>query len=1260
MLTESRKLFGSQGLAALAALAMVAVPGWGQNSDRRPSTSDWSDKQVVFSTPQDVPTQLSDQGDPRYQRQKDRREAKSKGFENYNMRVPLSVLNGKRDDDDDDDDDDNKSSSSSAGLSSALTASPTAKARPVRGGGTPGKPKGDWSVSLGPNSASLVGSGQFPAKFSFDINAAPSCNDDYVAFAINRTGAGATAASQTGTFTTAAGTETVTVDGIALTASAGTAASRTGTFTANSLTGGETITVNGTAITADPPAKKIGTLYTGTSAIATTTTLVNALTIGSVDYLFANDTTLGAPAAGTCRINTNNSATTQRTNLLNAIQNTGGSDSTWRCASGATPNSSIAAASITGSGTSASPWVLTATTAGSTGFTLSDTSTQITTAETTAGDDGSSTFPNFSYWSGAAAVSTTQLATNVQTAIDSISGVVGSSSTNQVTVTASVPGTAGNSITLATTIASGFTWAGSTLTGGAAGTNTGTSFDTSNTTTNAATNLAAAINRSISSSTLTASSSTATVTVDATAAGASGNSITTTETMASFSWGGATLTGGADGQPSIVAFNNIYAGPGIQASVNGTFTGVAAAANTVTITNGANVLQLTAGNSTGTGTITALTTAADGDTLTIGSVTYRYVSGTSSSNFVSNCTASGAPNCIRTNATAATQALYTNLAITNGGNGSCGVTTCYVLSPVQANASVTTSYTGGTSTITVTNATGSAITFSETGSAVTVTGAGTIAPATQNSCTSATTGTFVVGANLTAQATNLATAIASCGTSFPATGITATNPSAGVVTVTALSVGAAGNNITVAEGTNNFTWASASLSGGLDDGICGTGDATVKWSYDTHTGSGGSVPTSPVLSWDGTKVAYVESRSSGNGGNVLHVLRPKPNANTTGPTVTADGTVPVPATITPSADGSAWTTCLSGSTACLFDVVLTGSSSDTNSSPYYDYASDSIYVGDDTGKLFKIVGVFNGTPALAGGSWPVQNRVTGANRTSPLTGPVLDYGSNNIYFGDTAGGINYVRDTGSTAGTCETGSIPCAGAATTTLFSAISDPPIVDSSTGLITYFGKLNAASGARVVQRTRTLGASASITLGTATASGTTAPIRVGTFSEEYFTGANPSAGHMYVCGYGGTAVPTLYRLSFTSAGALTGTSGTGLALGSGTAATAGCSPITSIMNTTQSKQWMFVGVGANCAFSGSATGCIESFDITGDSALPAAAYNTAASPGGTSGIVVDNVSADGHASSVYFGTGSAAACNSGGSTGGCAVHRTQDNLN
>jgi hypothetical protein len=83
--------------------------------------------------------------------------------------------------------------------------------------------------------------------------------------------------------------------------------------------------------------------------------------------------------------------------------------------------------------------------------------------------------------------------------------------------------------------------------------------------------------------------------------------------------------------------------------------------------------------------------------------------------------------------------------------------------------------------------------------------------------------------------------------------------------------------------------------------------------------------------------------------------------------------------------------------------------------------------------------------------------------------------------------------------------------------------------------------------------------------------------------------------------------------------------------------------------------------------------SFNVTGDTTLPAGAFSALVTAGfaaflpedgGTSGIIVDNISLDAQASSIYFtplgfplfGAGSAGPC----TATGCAVKATQNGLN
>jgi hypothetical protein len=206
---------------------------------------------------------------------------------------------------------------------------------------------------------------------------------------------------------------------------------------------------------------------------------------------------------------------------------------------------------------------------------------------------------------------------------------------------------------------------------------------------------------------------------------------------------------------------------------------------------------------------------------------------------------------------------------------------------------------------------------------------------------------------------------------------------------------------------------------------------------------------------------------------------------------------------------------------------------------------------------------------------------------------------------------------------------------------------------------------------------------------------PIYAGAFDNAYFNSSIPSlAGHMYVCGKENfnTDRPAIYQLSFNSAtGALqSAIAFTGIVNGSSEA----CSPVTEIFNPDGGgpgigQDLIFFSVGKKASLPPPSScvsfdGCLISIDVTNDSWPPAAVANSVRLPigplvasgsgaisGSTSGIVVDNVSAAGQASSIYFSLGNNSespvlpplpsglpSCN--GTFGvGCAIKLTQSGL-
>lgn len=582
------------------------------------------------------------------------------------------------------------------------------------------------------------------------------------------------------------------------------------------------------------------------------------------------------------------------------------------------------------------------------------------------------------------------------------------------------------------------------------------------------------------------------------------------------------------------------------------------------------------------------------------------------------------------------------------------------------------------------------------------------------------TGTFFLIGTRGITAANLAAAIVRNGASA---GVTATS-SGRVVTVLALTAGAAGNSIALSTtiSPTSFTWGGPTLAGGADApgsiiafnnlystqngvtpaGMCGSSGPTVIFSYDTDIGTDGvgtttgATTTSPVLSLDGTKVAYIESGDSG--GAILRILKWDND--------TPEIPVGPPDQVLPS--GSSWQDCNPVQpNSCLIGLRFANGAQDSESAPFYDYSSDALYVGDDIGKLHKFINVFG----IAGpvprevttGGWPVTVNPSGTVR---LHTPVHDGVSRNIFVGDLSGNIYFVREAGSALGVCSSGSnggvAPCLGTVdntpggptSITLGGAIDDAPIVDSTTQRVFFFnGAVNSSvcsssgTNAAVVQLDTRLSSSSLVKVcfpnnGTA---GQPTNTKSGSFDNAYFsTEMGSKAGKLYVCARAPNARdhPALFRIGFDSNGVMNSFADPN-STGSGrnyidlvNASGEECSPVATIFNTVSSTDWLFVSVGDNAALgttcSATNGGCLMSFNLTalGTTWPPSnatASYNLPLSgaisgDGGSSGIIVDNVAdtiANPQTSNIYFtflaDSSSTAPCN-GSVTTGCAVKLTQ----
>jgi hypothetical protein len=548
--------------------------------------------------------------------------------------------------------------------------------------------------------------------------------------------------------------------------------------------------------------------------------------------------------------------------------------------------------------------------------------------------------------------------------------------------------------------------------------------------------------------------------------------------------------------------------------------------------------------------------------------------------------------------------------------------------------------------------------------------------------------------------------LSSCG---PALGVTASSAGTNEVQITALAAGTAGNSISVKTSASTFgiaAWdtttdlaggqspaytpdifpAKYSFSTGNAAGNCDsastpdyvvyptglTGSSTqpniiaydniysscpttsfpipnVYWQFNT----GGLVTTSPVLSLDGSQVAFVQL----SGGTAqLVMLKWNKDSALQSPTEAASGTA------YNSCAGPCYYTITFSATA-KFDGGTGGTSTpttptDTYSSPYYDYTNDAIYVGEDNGYLHKFSPVFNGSPAEVTTNWPVQVAV------APLNSPVEDE-ANGLVF---EGGAVFASDS-----SAYYHSIPLAGGTATAYKTPLAetgtdgnpmmfDGAVLDSTSK--TLYVSVNDDGGstpsAAVWQLNEAFTSAVEGKIGQgANAAGDA--VYSGTFDNIYETG---STGNFYVCGRAsGSQDPELWRVN------INGTTLTPTAIDVLTTGSTQCSPVTEFEN--GSTDYIFLSVTGSSNTSSpvscpsNSTGCLMSFNVSTALAAGAATASKTSIAGGTSGIVIDNQFTTGGNSQIYFFPLAAVACvgngdSVGAGTGPCAYQLSQSGLN
>lgn len=430
----------------------------------------------------------------------------------------------------------------------------------------------------------------------------------------------------------------------------------------------------------------------------------------------------------------------------------------------------------------------------------------------------------------------------------------------------------------------------------------------------------------------------------------------------------------------------------------------------------------------------------------------------------------------------------------------------------------------------------------------------------------------------------------------------------------------------------SFTYAQALTNATSGAGTASFATASVMAAYNITTQNGGRILTSPIISLDGTKVAFVESTATAS---IFHVLTLDP-CTYSAAGCTTNGT---------SATNSAVPG--SGNVASMVSIQYSNSSN-TRSSPWIDYGGNgTAYVGDDSGTLYRIVNVFAGTPALDatfGGSGKLV-----VNSGTMLTGPVVTQGW--ILVGDSNGLLWAMQ---ATSPYTILGSLQVGGGVSGGFTYGIYDAPLVDASTtGLLSAFVTSGQSTGGNFTMAQAQLNISTQSftiarTVNTGSGGGTThINAHAPAFDNNYYLGnITATTGFIYACGMQAASThPKLYRFGFAAGSPplMNASANAQVAINNSSVE---CSPMTEFANSNLTvKDLLFVGD------SGSE---VQSFNITG--AMPGGPTATIAEPGGSSGIIVDSTQLPNQqGSSIYFTTQS----NVGGNCGAnnyCAIKVTQ----
>src|SRR6202453_901984 len=421
-------------------------------------------------------------------------------------------------------------------------------------------------------------------------------------------------------------------------------------------------------------------------------------------------------------------------------------------------------------------------------------------------------------------------------------------------------------------------------------------------------------------------------------------------------------------------------------------------------------------------------------------------------------------------------------------------------------------------------------------------------------------------------------------------------------------------------------------------GFCSGTAPTFLFSY--AIGTGGSA-LSPVLSEDGTKIAWIEKPSATT--SYLHVTKWVANQGAT-------ATAPVAVTGTFSNGACTVTTA-----SCDFSVEYTASTypgcstahtaGNSHSDLYVDYSSNTGFIRANIWLLYHSWNIFSSTVAPTVDFCIPVNTAFETTPSGAMSGPVYDPTLNEVFLTDSEKIYAYSVNTAATTPNFSPSSTPSYtfGNSASNYNYPTGPGPLLDMFNGYLYVFSTYDAAGNTSVTQITTSLTSGTAVELGPESTN--TAPILFyGAFDNNYYNnGPKSSLSTLYSCGADQTNTnrQDLFSIRFNAG---TGVVNTTPAMSYNTNVNPGaalglCSPITEFYDGTNDR--IFVGMGQPASASGS--NVVTMWNVNNQltntrgtsGTMPTYTAEATGYVGGTSGIAADNNSGDSEAESIYFST-------------------------